>query len=143
MHQQTKKSEKITVQAIIAAGSQKVWEYYTDPEQIMQWNFASQEWQCPRVKNELRVGGSFYARMEAKDGSFGFDYEAVYDEIRPEKFLSYALTDGRKVQVSFEEEGNQTMVTITFDSEPENSTDMQRDGWQAILNNFKKHVEES
>lgn len=143
MYQEAEKSKKITVSEVIAASRKKVWKYYTEPRHIIQWNFASPDWACPRAWNELCVGGRFFARMEARDGSFGFDYEAIYDEILPEQFLSYVLTDGRKVQVSFEEVDHNTRVSITFDSEPKNSADMQRDGWQAILDNFKKHVEET
>ncbi len=143
MYQETKKSEKITVVAVIAAGRKKVWQYYTEPRHIIQWNFASPDWHCPRARNEVCIGGQFFARMEAKDGSFGFDYEATYEDVQPEEFLSYALSDGRQVQVTFQEAGDQTRVSISFDSEPNNSAAMQRDGWQAILDNFKKHVEES
>lgn len=132
---------KITISATIAANTQKVWDYWTDPEHITNWNFASDDWHCPSAENELRVGGKYRARMEAKDGSFGFDFEAVYDEVIDKKKITYTMTDGRAATTWFETAGDKTKVTTTFDPENENPMDMQRDGWQAILNNFKKYVE--
>nr|WKN38851.1 SRPBCC family protein [Tunicatimonas sp. TK19036] len=132
---------KVTVETLVHADSGKVWEYYTKPEHITQWNFASDEWQCPAAENNLNVGGKYSARMEAKDGSFGFDFEAIYDEVIHQKKLSYTLADGRNSTTIFESQGGQTKVTTTFDAENQNPVDMQRNGWQAILNNFKKYVE--
>ena len=132
---------KLTVQANIAADRKKVWDYYTNPKHITKWNFASDDWQCPKAENDLRVGGKYSARMEAKDGSWGFDFEAIYEEVIDQKTFTYALADGRKATADFETIGNQTKLTVTFDAENENSEDMQRDGWQAILNNFKKYAE--
>lgn len=135
------KTEKITVQAIIAADKKKVWEYYTNPVHITKWNFASDDWECPAASNDMRTGGKYSARMEAKDGSFGFDFEAIYDEIIKGEIFNYTMGDGRKAAVIFNDLGNKTEVSVTFDTETENSAEMQRDGWQAILNNFKKYTE--
>ncbi len=132
---------KITVEAAIAAGIEKVWDHYTMPEHITQWNFAADDWQCPWAENDLRVGGKYAARMEAKDGSFGFDFGGVYDEVIPQKTLTYTMGDGRKVTTDFETLDGQTKVTTTFDAENQNPAEMQRGGWQAILNNFKKYTE--
>jgi uncharacterized protein YndB with AHSA1/START domain len=132
---------KITISATINAGKAKTWDCYTQPGHITKWNFAIDAWQCPNAENDLRVGGLYKARMEAKDGSFGFDFEAVYDEISLENHFTYTLTDGRQVTTRFETAGCQTTVTTTFDAEGENPAEMQRRGWQAILDNFKKYVE--
>lgn len=134
-------SSKITIEALISASSQKTWEAWTKPEHITKWNFASDDWQCPSASNDLRVGGKYSARMEAKDGSFGFDFEAIYDEVLDQKRLSYTIADGRKVVTNFEVVGNQTKVTTVFEAENQNSKEMQKNGWQAILNNFKKYAE--
>ena len=133
--------QKITIEALIAAEPRRVWECWTRPEHITGWNFAIDTWQCPRASNELRVGGKYSARMEAKDGSFGFDFEAIYDEIVDQKKLTYTMTDGRKATTQFERMGDQTQVTTTFDAESQNPVEMQREGWQSILNNFKRYVE--
>lgn len=132
---------KIMVDATIIAGTKKVWEYYNQPEHITKWNFAIDSWQCPKAENDLRVGGKYFARMEAKDGSFGFDLEAIYDEVIINEKMVYTMVDGRKVTIVFENRDNKTQVTITFDAESENPIEMQKAGWQAILNNFKKYVE--
>ena len=133
--------KKITVQATISAEKSKVWEYWTKPEHITQWNFATEEWQCPRAENDLRPGGKYNARMEAKDGSFGFDFEAVYDEVIDGERLTYTMTDGRQSTTDFEDLGGTTKVTTTFDAEGEHDAEMQRAGWQAILDNFKRYAE--
>jgi uncharacterized protein YndB with AHSA1/START domain len=133
--------EKITVQATINAPLIKVWEAYTKPEHIMKWNFASDDWCCPKATNDLRVGGIYNARMEAKDGSFGFDFKVVYDEIIEYKKIAYTMEDGRKAVVTFEQVDKGTSVTVVFDAEQENSIEMQRGGWQAILQNFKTYTE--
>jgi uncharacterized protein YndB with AHSA1/START domain len=132
---------QITIKAIIEANSKIVWEHYTTPVHITKWNFAIDTWQCPAASNDMRVGGKYTARMEAKDGSFGFDFEAIYDEIIPGKQFTYTLTDGRKVENLFNDLGNKTEIVITFDAETQNDVEMQRNGWQAILDNFKKYVE--
>jgi uncharacterized protein YndB with AHSA1/START domain len=132
---------KITVAATIAAPVQKVWDYYTAPEHITQWNFADESWHCPSSQSDLTVGGKLKSRMEAKDGSFGFDFEATYDEIIPLQRITYTMGDGRQATISFEERGGNTEVTVSFDAEMEHSLEMQQGGWQAILNNFKKYTE--
>ena len=132
---------KITIESIISANTNKVWDYYTLPEHITKWNFASDDWHCPKAENDLRVGGKLKSRMEAKDGSFGFDFEAIYDEVINHKKISYNLTDGRQVITFFENQNGKTKVTTTFDAETQNSVELQRNGWQAILDNFKKYVE--
>jgi uncharacterized protein YndB with AHSA1/START domain len=132
---------KITIEAIVAADAKKVWEAWTQPNHITKWNFASDDWQCPKAFNDLRVGGKYAARMEAKDGSFGFDFEAIYDEVVDQKKLTYTMGDGRQATTRFEDLGGKTKVTTTFDAEKQNSEEMQKQGWQSILNNFKKYVE--
>ncbi len=131
----------ITVEATISASVQKVWDCYTKPEHITKWNFAADSWTCPRASNELKAGGKYFARMEAKDGSVGFDFEAIYDEVVIGQKLSYTMGDGRKAAVSFEKSGSQTHVSVTFEAESTNSLELQKNGWQAILNNFKKYTE--
>src|SRR4051812_4882764 len=126
--------QKITVHSKIAATPQKVWEYYTDPKHIINWNFASDDWHCPKAENDLKVGGRYLARMEAKDGSFGFDFETIYHEVMPGKKLSYTMGDGRQASVQFSAESNATNVEVVFDAEVQNSIDLQKGGWQAILN---------
>lgn len=135
------KDSKITVQADILTASAKVWRFYTNPEHITQWNAASDDWHCPSAENDLRPGGKMRSRMEARDGSFGFDFEATYDRVRDQEEIAYTMTDGRQATVNFEHLGNHTRVVITFDAETENPVEMQRQGWQAILDNFKKYSE--
>lgn len=135
------KREKIIIQAIVSADIEKVWDYYTRPEHITKWNFASDDWQCPHASNDMQVGGKYIARMEAKDGSFGFDFEAVYDQILVGERFSYTMPDGRVVDVTFNDVDGKTEVSISFDAETENSIELQRQGWQAILDNFKKYTE--
>lgn len=132
---------KITIKAIISADRQKVWNYYTQPEHITKWNFADVSWHCPSASNDLRVGGKYLARMEARDGSFGFDFEASYNEIVTGEKFTFTMPDNRVVNASFKDLGNTTEVTITFDAENENPVDMQQQGWQSILDNFKKYTE--
>ncbi len=134
-------TQKVTIEATIAANTEQVWNYYTSPEHITGWNFANEEWYCPSAENDLKVGGKYKARMEAKDGSFGFDFEAVYDEVIPLKKITYTLEDGRVVTTDFEDLNGSTKVSTVFDAETENDIEMQRNGWQAILNNFKKYTE--
>lgn len=134
-------SHKITVSASISADAKKVWNYYTSPEHITQWNFADPSWQCPSASNDMRVGGKYAARMEAKDGSFGFDFEAVYDEIKDGENFKYTMPDGRQVEVDFKEQDSKTQLNVAFDPENQNPEEMQKGGWQAILDNFKKYTE--
>jgi uncharacterized protein YndB with AHSA1/START domain len=135
------KTNKITIQAIISADSKKVWDYYTQPEHITKWNFATDDWQCPSASNDMRVGGKYSARMEAKDGSFGFDFEATYNEIVEGQKFTFTMPDNREVNVIFNRLDDKSEVIVTFDTETENPIEMQRDGWQAILNNYKKYTE--
>lgn len=133
----------ITVQCTVNASLEQAWDYFTLPEHITQWNFASDDWHTPKAENDLRVGGKYFARMEAKDGSFGFDLIGIYDEIVNQKLLAYHLEDGRKVRVEFMSNESSTEITETFDAETENSEELQRGGWQAILDNFKRYAEKS
>ncbi len=132
---------KITVSAAITADVKKVWDYYSNPKHITKWNFASDDWHCPKAENDLRIGGKLLSRMEAKDGSFGFDFEAYYDEVIDYKKIAYSMTDGRQAVTVFEDHNGKTKVTTTFDAEKENPVELQKEGWLAILNNFKKYVE--
>lgn len=134
-------NNKITVTATVHAGIKKVWDYYTAPEHITQWNFADPSWQCPSASNDMRVGGKYAARMEAKDGSFGFDFEAVYDAIVPGEQFTYTMMDDRQAAIVFKVNDNQTEITVTFDPETQNPIEMQKAGWQAILDNFKRYTE--
>lgn len=137
------KFQKITVTTEIKAPLQKVWDYWTQPKYITQWNFADDSWHCPSAENDLKVGGKFTSRMEAKDGSFGFDFWGIYDVVEPLNKLAFSLGDGRKVDILFEDKGDVIEITESFDPENENPVEMQKAGWQAILNNFKKLVEKS
>ncbi|MBR11217.1 MAG: activator of HSP90 ATPase [Rickettsiales bacterium] len=134
-------SDQITISSTVKATKSKAWEFYTSPEHITQWNFADPSWHCPSASNDMRVGGKYVARMEAKDGSFGFDFEAVYEAIVPDESFTYVLEDGRKATVTFEAQGDETLVTVVFDPEKENPIDMQKGGWQAILNNYAAYTE--
>ena len=132
--------DKIKIKAIITATKEKVWNFYTNPDHITTWNFADHSCHCPTASNNFKIGGRYVARMEAKDGSFGFDFEAIYTEITQGKRFTYEF-DGRQVTVEFIEENQQTEVIVTFDPETENPIELQRNGWQAILDNFKKYTE--
>ncbi|SMD33078.1 Uncharacterized conserved protein YndB, AHSA1/START domain [Reichenbachiella faecimaris] len=135
------KTTKINIETFVSSAGKKVWDCWTKPEHITQWNFASDDWRCPSAQNDLSVGGKYSARMEAKDGSFGFDFEATYDEVIDQKKIAYTMSDGRQAITTFESTAGVTKIHTVFDAESENPIDMQRDGWQAILNNFKKYVE--
>ncbi len=132
---------KVSIEATVAANINKVWDYWTQPGHIVNWNFASDDWQCPRSENDLRPGGKMNTRMEAKDGSFGFDFEAVYDEVINHNKISYTMGDGRQAITTFESVGDKTKITTDFDPEATHPVEFQKGGWQAILNNFKKYVE--
>lgn len=134
-------NDVITIESLVGAPVEMVWRCWTEPAHITRWNFASDDWCCPSAENDLTPGGRYRARMEAKDGSFGFDFEATYDAVSDREALIYTLTDGRRVKTVFEPQKSSTRVTTTFDAEQENPVDMQRQGWQAILNNFKGYVE--
>jgi uncharacterized protein YndB with AHSA1/START domain len=132
---------KVTVEATIAADRNKVWDYYTNPKHITKWNFASDDWHCPTAENDMKVGGKYSSRMEAKDGSWGFDFEAVYDEVLDNERFIYTIADGRKVSVDFQSLGNKTKVIVVFEAENQNPVEFQKGGWQAILDSFKKYTE--
>jgi uncharacterized protein YndB with AHSA1/START domain len=131
----------ITIQTRVRALIEKVWSHYTQPQHITKWNAASPDWHTPRATNDLRPGGSFSCRMEAKDGSAGFDFAGVYDEVKPNELIRYTMEDGRKVSVTFVQDGDAVRVVTTFDPESENPPEMQRGGWQSILDSFKSYVE--
>jgi len=131
----------ITVEATVNAPIEKVWELWNNPADIVKWAAASDDWHTTRSENDLREGGAFVSRMEAKDGSFGFDFGGVYDTVKTNEVIAYTMGDGRKVEVLFTGAGNSTKITETFDAESENPIEMQRGGWQAILDNFKKYTE--
>ncbi len=131
----------ITVETTVNAPVAKVWESWSEPKHITQWCAASDDWHAPKAENDLREGGSFSTTMAAKDGSFSFDFGGIYDTVKPNEYIAYTLGDGRKVNIQFAGEGNTTKVTETFDPENQNPAEMQRGGWQAILDNFKKYTE--
>jgi uncharacterized protein YndB with AHSA1/START domain len=133
----------ISISATIAASVQKVWDAYTLPEHITQWNQASADWHCPKASNDLRVGGRLTSRMEARDGSAQFDFGGTYTVVELYKRLAFTMDDERTVDVAFKEEVGQTVVTVVFEAEKENSHELQKQGWQSILNNFKSYVLDS
>ena len=134
---------KITVKTTVQTSIEKVWTLWTEPTHITKWNTASDDWHTPYAENDLRVGGKFLSRMEAKDGSFGFDFGGIYDEVLLHKVIAYTLGDGRKVNITFQGQDNETEITVTFDAETENPIEFQQQGWQAILDNFKKYAEQT
>ncbi len=133
--------KSITIKTTINAPIDKVWQYFTNPEYIKQWNNASPDWHTPAAVNNLTVGGNFSYTMAAKDGSFSFDFEGVYDDVQENKYIGYTIADGRKVEVIFDTNGNTVEVIETFEAEGQNPIEMQKAGWQAILDNFKQLVE--
>lgn len=146
----TPENISITVESLVHSPVNKVWEYWTNPVHITKWNFASEDWHTPWANSDFRVGGIFVFRMEAKDGSMGFDFTGRFDVIQPLEYLEYTLCEtdpdhpnaiGRKVKISFTAEGNSTRIVEHFDAEQEHSVELQRKGWQAILDNFKKYTE--
>jgi uncharacterized protein YndB with AHSA1/START domain len=132
---------KITIETEVKASPAVVWNAWVTPEDITSWNFAIDEWYCPTAEINLEVGGKFNYRMEAKDGSMGFDFEGEFTEITPQKAIHYKLGDDREVEIEFIETENGVKVVETFDAEDENSAEQQKQGWLSILSNFKKHVE--
>jgi uncharacterized protein YndB with AHSA1/START domain len=140
---ETMTKRAITVQATVNAPIEKVWKFWNEPKHITQWAFASPDWHAPKAENDLRVDGTFSTTMAAKDGSFSFDFGGMYTKVENHKAIEYTLGDGRKVKISFSAEGNQTNVVETFDPEDQNPEEMQRDGWQAILDNFKAYTEKN
>ncbi len=133
----------VTIDTLVHAPLSKVWSYWTEPVHIMQWNAASDDWCCPAATNDLRTGGTFTARMEARDKSMGFDFGGTYTDVIPESRIAYTMGDGRAVEVTFVAENDSIRVVETFEIEQENSAEMQRAGWQSILDRFKAHVERS
>jgi len=131
----------LTVETVLNATPEQVWRYWTEPEHVTKWCQASDDWHAPSAANDLRMGGKFKTVMAARDGSAAFDFEGTYTVVEHPKKIEYAMSDGRKVVIAFLAEGNATKVIESFDPEDENSLDMQKDGWQSILNNFKKYVE--
>jgi len=132
---------RIIVSAQVAKPVDHVWTCYTEPTHITQWNAASDDWHCPRAENDLRVGGRFSYRMEALDGSFGFDFGGTYTSVKQMEHFAYTMDDGRTCEVRFAAEGGGTAVTVTFEAETENPVEMQRGGWQSILDRFKAYTE--
>lgn len=132
---------RIEIKTIVDANVQDVWNCWTDPQHILKWNFASPGWHTTSATNDITVGGQFSSRMEAKDGSFGFDFAGTYTKVEPHQLLEYHLGDVRIVQVLFQAQNDQTEVIESFDAETQQDVEMQRAGWQAILNNFKAYVE--
>jgi len=131
----------ITVFTSINAPLKRVWELWTEPQHIKRWNHASDDWHTPRAENDLNIGGKFCYRMEAKDGSFGFNFEGNYNVITQLKYIGYTITDGRRVNITFPEQQNGTKIIESFEAEESNSIELQCEGWQAILNNFRKYAE--
>lgn len=135
--------ETITVEALVNASINKVWQFWTTPEHITKWNNASEDWHTTRAENDLRIGGKFLSRMEAKDGSFGFDFEGIYTDVITNEKISYTILDDRKVDITFSPTENGIQITETFEAENQNPLEMQKMGWQAILNNFKNYTEKN
>lgn len=133
----------ITVEASINAPVEKVWQCWTEPQHITKWCQANDDWHAPYADNDLQKGGSFKTTMAAKDGSFQFDFGGVYDNVEQHKLIEYTMGDGRKVSISFTGKGNTTHVIETFDAESTNPVELQKQGWQAILNNFKNYTEKN
>ncbi len=131
----------IAVSALVKADLDRAWSCYTEPERVTRWNFASPDWRCPRASNDLRPGGSFSFRMESRDGKTGFDFGGVYEAVVPKAYLSYRMGDGRTAQVIFHPFLSEVLVTVIFDPESSNSIELQRSGWQAILDNYKAFTE--
>ena len=132
---------KITVETLVKAEPDQVWNAWNDPADIKQWNAASDDWHTTRSTVDLREGGKFLSRMEARDGSMGFDFEGTYTRIVPRRTIEYRMSDGREVAVEFAEQAGGVRVRTTFDAETENPPELQRTGWQAILDNFGRYVE--
>jgi len=131
----------ITVQTIINAPLEIVWKKWTTPGDIIHWDYASDDWHTPRAENNLRAGGKFLYRMEAKDGSFGFDFAGVYETVQINALIEYTIADGRKVKIEFIQKNNATSIVETFEVEDTHPIEHQRVGWQSILDNFKKYTE--
>jgi len=138
---ETKEKTKITVQTTVNAPVNKVWASWSLPEHITQWCQASDDWHCPAASNDLRPGGSFRSTMAARDGSFSFEFGGIYDTVTEPELIEYTMGDGRKVKITFTPVGNSVYVEETFEAEDQHPAEMQQQGWQAILNNFKSYTE--
>ena len=138
---ETQNKTVLTVKTTINAAVEKVWEYWSKPAHITQWCNASDDWHTPRAENDLRTGGKFTSRMEARDGSMGFDFGGIYDAVKLHEYIEYTMDDGRKVSIHFNADGNKTTIVESFDAEDTNPLELQQGGWQAILDNFKKYTE--
>ncbi len=136
-------NSNIRIEITVDLPIERVWEYWTEPQHITKWNSASDDWHTPYSENDLRVGGKFITRMEAKDGSFGFDFSGTYNEVKLNDAISYILDDGRKVKINFINQQNETKIIEIFEAEKTNTIEQQQKGWQAILDNFKKYAEEA
>lgn len=133
--------EPITINAIIHADLETTWEFYVNPEHIIHWNFASEDWHCPKAINNLKIGEKFVYSMAAKNGEMSFDFSGLYTEIIPFQRISYTIEDGRRVNIILEAQENNTLFTITFEAENIHPRELQQQGWQSILDNFKKYTE--
>lgn len=131
----------IEVKVLVDLPLVEVWKLWTEPEHVVNWNYASDDWQTTSAVNDLRAGGEFSYRMEARDDSFGFDFKGVHNDVSLYSFIDSSLDDGRILRVSFEEKDGYTLINEVFEAEMENSIELQRNGWQAILDNFKKYAE--
>ncbi len=138
---QVMEAQKITVEITVNKDMDHVWKIWTRPDHILNWNHATDDWHTVRAENEIKVGGKFFYRMEAKDGNLGFDFEAHYEEVNEKQVLTYVMSDGRRARTMFQKNDFTTKVTTTFDAENENPIELQKAGWQAILNNFKTYTE--
>jgi uncharacterized protein YndB with AHSA1/START domain len=134
---------KITVETSVNAPVDKVWKLWNGPEHIVKWSSAHPDWHTPRAENDLKAGGKFSSRMESKDGKMGFDFWGIYDVVKPNEYIEYTMGDGRKVLITFTSKGNSTHISETFEAENENPVEMQKDGWQNIMNNFKAYAEKN
>lgn len=137
----SEKKTEITVEATVISPAEKVWKLWTDPLDITGWCYASDDWHAPYAENDLRTGGKFKTTFSAKDGSTSFDFEGVYINVEKYKLIEYMLSDERKVKITFSVNGNETIITETFEAESIHPPEMQKQGWQAILNNFKSYAE--
>lgn len=138
---ETQDKTSVTVTTDVKAPIEKVWLHWTDPAHIVNWAHASDDWHAPSAKNDLRVGGEFSTTMAAKDGSFSFEFGGIYTTVDEHKKIAYTMGDGRKVEIGFTANGNETHISETFETENQNPVEMQRGGWQAIIDNFKKYSE--
>lgn len=138
---ETNVNTSITVNVTVHCPIEMVWKKWTEPKHIMQWSFASDDWHAPKAQNDLKTDGKFSTTMAARDGSISFNFEGIYNEVVPHEVIDYTLLDGRRVVVLFESAGGDTTITENFEPEDINAPELQKHGWQAILNNFKKYCE--